>query len=150
MRSLQVKVISFAGKEITVYLHRIVETCSQCSSRLAVHPTAFSTVRDAFVKLFPTVFHVSACTEEQCGAIFLTEYELKAEPGNFVHYYERETLIAVPARPEVPEIPESVRTLSPRFVECYEQAYAAEILGLDQLIGGGLRKGLCDADSSRD
>ena len=47
-----------------------------------------------------------------------------------------------PATPKDEDVPDSVQTLSPTFVEIYNQSAAAEAFGLTEIDGIGLRKAL--------
>lgn len=77
------------------------------------------------------------CPRHSCGCIFIG-YFLKANPGNDQWVVER---VAPATFADVP-FAEAVVSTSPSFVRIYNQALRAELLGLDELCGIGLRKSL--------
>lgn len=79
------------------------------------------------------------CTSRKCRRQFTSLYRYAGLRGQTKAYmYER----SVPSEPEVPEIEEVVKTLSPDFVRVFGQAIAAESYGLSDIAGPGFRKSL--------
>ena len=78
------------------------------------------------------------CTNQSCERMFIATYRFAMRSGPPL--YEFRT--AQPVSPAEPPLPDTVRGVSPNFVETYTQALAAEAHGLTQLTGIGLRKAL--------
>jgi hypothetical protein len=80
------------------------------------------------------------CPRKGCGALFIARYRR-------VSLYEQpeptfELAELVPRTPPVIEVSDIIQEVSPVFVETYRQSLAAEVAGLTQLTGIGLRKAL--------
>lgn len=79
---------------------------------------------------------VFRCTAIECDELFVASY--KQFPGSAEFRFLRaEPKSAMPVL-----FPETVREISPAFIQIYNQAMAADGQGLDQLVGIGLRKSL--------
>lgn len=80
------------------------------------------------------------CTNAECMGLFVAIFEQRtgSGPGSSGFHYTR----SIPLTPLEPQLPDTVRALSPVFVETYSQALQADAFGLGQLTGIGLRKAL--------
>lgn len=76
------------------------------------------------------------CTFSDCERLFIARYMRGTIQDSDKFRFDE----SVPLNYKAPHIPDEVRAASPSFVEIYEQALMAESLGLDQMVGIGLRK----------
>lgn len=76
------------------------------------------------------------CTREACQNGFFGYYGQK-DATNTLHL-----LRCAPISPKKTAWDDTIKLVSPNFVEIYDQAIAAESFELDQIAGGGLRKAL--------
>jgi hypothetical protein len=79
------------------------------------------------------------CTNEECDRFFIASY-IKENDLGYGHPF-RLYNVTPKSNPEM-EYSETIKELSPSFVEIYNQAIAAESSELDQIAGIGLRKAL--------
>jgi len=79
---------------------------------------------------------VLACPRRECQELFIATYRASASGHSF------DLFSVEPSTPKHYPFPDSIAKLSAPFVEIHNQAMAAESLGLDQLVGIGLRKSL--------
>jgi hypothetical protein len=79
------------------------------------------------------------CPSAQCQRLFISQYKFHSSTNGMPNYeYQR----SVPVNPTAPNVPESVKNVSPDFVAIYTHAHAAEEAGLDLICGVGYRKSL--------
>lgn len=74
------------------------------------------------------------CSSRSCNSLFIALYQ----PGHGRYEFQS----SWPQRPEKVNLPEEIGSISPKFVEIYNQAITAESYGLDEIAGGGFRKSL--------
>ncbi len=127
-----IETTSISGKRgahnVDVYPH----TCPICHTSL--YPRFVSAV-----SLQEGEYRVQAafqCTKPDCGHLFI---------GNYKSSKQLNLLALASVAPIVAKshsFSEEIRTVSPIFVDIYNQALVAEALNLDQLTGIGLRKAL--------
>jgi hypothetical protein len=85
------------------------------------------------------VEEVSQCAAEDCGGLFISVFRISNPAATPPRYeYTR----SMPTEPPLTEVKPEVASLSPNFVDVYQQAMAAEAAELHQLTGIGLRKAL--------
>lgn len=113
----------------------VPDNCPRCHR--AVHPKHFNA---AILKERSVAQVVYRCTHQKCQELFLATYLYanRTTNGRAVYVMDHVAPIAVQAVP----FPELVSTLSPTFVEIFNQSMAAESMQLNQLVGIGLRKAL--------
>jgi hypothetical protein len=115
------------------YYDKIPDLCPICHSH--IDPKYISAVlcgkNEHEYKSLQLVFQ---CTKSSCNNIFISTYF-----GGFDSY---EYSKSEPIKPEKISFNEAIQTLSPDFINIYNQAIAAESLGLTEIIGIGLRKSL--------
>ena len=81
---------------------------------------------------------VYQCTSDSCTQLFIGTYTYSHTSG-----YPLYQLNGVePVRAKNQEFPQSIKEVSPTFIEIHNQAVAAEGAGLAQLVGIGLRKAI--------
>ena len=131
----QVTVTTAAGAQRGVRLIGYPDQCPRCHSRQV--PKLVGTVATSD-NVYRDVEEGFQCTHAQCGSLFIAIY-LFDHPDSPPAY---KFLRAIPLKPENPQLPELVTSLSPTFSETYAQALVAESLNLTQLTGIGLRKAL--------
>ncbi|MGC4088309.1 MAG: hypothetical protein QM756_10500 [Polyangiaceae bacterium] len=109
------------------------DICPICRYGCTPHvlaPTAILTQRRAIEVCF-------RCPRHDCGSLFIC-YFSQLHPGNPQWVVAR----LAPATFAAVAFAEAVASVSPSFVEIYNQALRAESLDMDQLCGIGLRKAL--------
>ncbi len=88
---------------------------------------------------------VYRCTNGSCQRVFLGIFlhipypqgpDIRTDRPHF------RLSMLTPSEPKQPLVPDLVAAVSPNFVRSYGQAFAAEVHGLEQLTGIGLRKAL--------
>lgn len=124
------------GRTAAMQYDKLPDTCPLCHQGIV--PRVVGTVLVG--KPRNGDFHlILQCSKIECQAAFIGIY--KYGSGRVSHdYYE---LYGV--RPKIPRpvsYSEPITTLSPTFVEIYNQAISAEAFELEQLVGIGLRKAL--------
>ena len=87
-------------------------------------------------KINPKLYVLHFC--HTCEKPFLSAYTAKDNNENSVFRLAQ----SVPAKYEAQAFPDSIQTLSPQFVEIYNQALSAEKYGLFEICGVGYRKAL--------
>lgn len=134
---MRLKALPLDGEAKYVEIDRIPDRCPVCHT--SVRPKECYPGRASPANA-NTVQIVYQCTKTDCEALFIGIYTYRSlGPQNVSSYQLSEVL---PSRPEIPEFPPEVASLSSSFVEIFTQAMAAESAGLDQLVGIGLRKAL--------
>lgn len=115
--------------------HYLNISCPYCGTSLAnrlIREAEWSTYSSS---LYLTRLPCAAC--ENSAFLFLIYPEPLKDPDDL-----NGRLFLYPGPSLAPKLPEEVKTLSPRFVQIYEQALNAEHLNLDELAGMGYRKAL--------
>lgn len=123
-----------AGGAENARLEQTPDTCPQCHR--SVHPKliAIASLRD--LQKAQAVFR---CTHQRCQQLFIGNYT--ASGGNASRWYWRLASVA-PVSVQHTNFPETVSSVSPIFVQIFNQTVEAESRNLDQLVGIGLRKAL--------
>ena len=86
-----------------------------------------------------TLYAVFQCTNTECGRIFISEYSLDEAQPNLNNYLFKSSY---PGTFEEETFPDEVKNVSGKFVEIYNQALQAELLGLTHIAGPGFGKAL--------
>ncbi len=84
-----------------------------------------------------TGYVLTQCINKECAKYYLTKFYYDSNSG----HYEWREIIPAPV-PKCCDFSTNINDISLRFVEIYNQAYAAEQLNLDQICGVGYRKAL--------
>lgn len=132
---LVIQAISLDGQGRNVRLLELPDICPRCHR--SVHAKVMHVAQLVERKLTQTVFR---CTHLKCQELFLGSYRVVGGEGTNELQCQLFSLTPIQARTS--SFPESVSSLSPAFVEIYDQSMAAEASGLTQLVGIGLRKAL--------
>lgn len=82
------------------------------------------------------------CTKDGCRSVFIARYRGRSATwlAGTVPPFDLESL--APKTPQQTAFGSEITTVSPAFVEIFNQAAAAESVKLDQLVGMGLRRAL--------
>lgn len=80
---------------------------------------------------------ICGCPRKDCGRIFMVEYQSTIMNDR---QYNLKTIS--PKTFPGQKFSEEIFLLSPKFVEIYNQAFIAELSGLNEICGGGYRKSL--------
>jgi hypothetical protein len=135
--TLHVETEDFNGVKLSSAYDRNPDFCPLCNyhvkpKRLKASYTNLHLGRERVQIIF-------RCTNEECDRIFIASYinESSRGYGQPFHLYD----VTPKSIPRI-EHSETIKELSPFFVEIYNQAIAAESAELDQIAGIGLRKAL--------
>jgi len=123
------------GGGSTIQVDAYPDTCPVCHT--SVQPVFLLARTLSDPPAFSTVDVVFQCTKPTCRSIIIGRYK-----GN---NYSSAPFVLASVMPETPQgsaFNAEIETISPTFVEVYNQAMAAEAMNLDQLVGMGLRKAL--------
>ena len=132
---LDVNGINLQGNSKHIRLNSVPDTCPICHH--SVHPKHIVTQDLLERSLAQAVFQ---CTREKCQEIFIATYQnINKKEGNRFLY---EFVKIAPISPNESDFPDTIKEISPSFVEIYNQALSAETHNLNQLVGIGLRKAL--------
>ena len=129
--SQQVSARDKFGNEQHFTLH-FPDECPICHRNIA--PIQISAIR-VLESLRPEIDVAFRCTNLDCDSMFIGIYKFDDEYQLFL---EKTT----PQTPVNKEFEETIITLSPSFIEIYNQAIAAEAYNLNHIVGIGLRKAL--------
>lgn len=88
---------------------------------------------------FPQAQICYRCTNKKCQRLFLGLYQFVKKVNNTSYYVH---VVAQPVTQIKREFPPAIQTLSPTFIEIYNESYAAEQLSFMQICGVGYRKSL--------
>jgi len=122
------------GEAIKARLKTVPDVCPICHRNIQpkhIISAYFSGVVQAIYR----------CTNQKCQELFIATYDKTGERiSNSMYTYKLRC--TAPKKPEKASFPDSIETISPTFIEIYNQAVAAESVSLEQLVGIGLRKAL--------
>ena len=132
---LDVTASNLQGNGKNIRLNSVPDECPICHH--SVYPKHIITQDLAERSLAQAIFR---CTRVKCQEIFIATYQNtnKTVANRFLC-----NLIGIaPILPNESSFPDTIKEISPSFVEIYNQALAAESHNLNQLVGIGLRKAL--------
>lgn len=111
-----------------------VEICPICKSKIRpVHLAAsLNTPNTA------SVFNYC----QSCHETFITQYAARQSTSNSEYYVATDVIYSEPNRFAKQAFDQKITALSPQFDKIYNQAFAAETSGLDEIAGLGYRKAL--------
>jgi hypothetical protein len=124
------------GGSSGIQVDELPDFCPVCHAN--VHPI-FLVGRSLSDAPFSTIDAAYQCTRSLCRSVFIGRYKGSGIGGTGQPYIL--TSLA-PKTPQHATFSKEIEKVSPSFVEIYNQAMAAEALGLNQLVGMGLRKAL--------
>jgi hypothetical protein len=136
-RQIMTKLFTMVGSNaqgITAQMQydRLPDTCPVCHEGIVPRVVTGLVAGQPEKGDFHIVFQ---CSKIACQTAFIGIYKYSG-PGNYRLHSVR------PKTPRPASYSEPITTLSPTFVEVYNQAMAAESFELEQLVGIGLRKAL--------
>ncbi|MFQ5793667.1 MAG: hypothetical protein ACE5JP_01285 [Candidatus Bipolaricaulia bacterium] len=112
----------------------IPNTCPLCHR--AIRPTQFF----AFLQPNERLQVTYGCTNEECQRLFIAIYRYVSDPGKGQTWYKFQEV--APVEIEKRGFSKEIESCSEDFTKIYNQAFAAEQLGLDLICGAGYRKAL--------
>lgn len=111
------------NRHATVNLNNYPDECPVCHHNIKPIPIFYSNNYHHAAALFE-------CPHERCKNYFITYYHDKFHGKSFP--YEHNACL----------IPETIVSISPYFIQLYNEAQHAKAMGLDNIFGIGLRKAL--------
>lgn len=124
------------GVNTAAYYDQVPDTCPICHCSIAPRLIGAILAGEPRSGQLHVLFQ---CTKIECQTAFVGIY--KHMPHNkTADYYHLQAVR--PKTPRAASFSEPITTLSPTFVEVYNQSVAAEAFELGQLVGIGLRKAL--------
>ncbi len=121
------------GNGASATIDRLPSECPLC--HFAIHPILHHAIADQ-AGTAAKMQVVLQCTREECQEGFFAYYDRKDE-NNVLHLSR-----CAPISPQKTAWDDTIKSISPNFVEIYDQATAAESYKLDQIAGVGLRKAI--------
>jgi hypothetical protein len=114
------------------------DTCPICHYSIFPKPVTGAFTEGLFGGRLQIVFR---CTKHDCENLFIGTYrQHQISASERSRFYSLDRL--EPIRAKEATLSAEIKGVSPAFVEIYNQAIAAEALGLEQITGIGLRKAL--------
>lgn len=111
------------------------DSCPLCHASVDPRPHLAILTRPMASRRLQMLFQ---CTRATCDSFFIAYYEVTPGAPDSVFTFAR----SAPVNAKIVTFSEEVASLSPLFVEIYNQALAAEAANLQHLTGIGLRKAL--------
>lgn len=129
---IEIKTVTLEGQARPYRVDRYPDACPLCHTSL--HPKLLAAVADGFdvVSWLQLAFQ---CTKHTCKSVFVAKYHPVGQ-GTFG------LVSTAPTTAKKQEFSDEIESVSPTFVEIFNQCLAAEAAQLHQLSGIGLRKGL--------
>lgn len=128
--NLQVTAKTLQGAEHRITLAGIPDTCPRC--HLGVHP---NNVANHFLEERTIIQAVFRCTSQKCQELFIGTYIIRS-----AGVYTLTNITPKSFKPRT--FSDTIMSVSPSFVEIFNQAISAEATGLSEIVGIGLRKSL--------
>jgi len=116
----------------------MVENPSICP--LCHHHIIPSKITEGHLNAKQTLQAVFKCTNERCKELFITNYRTRTESAGVFPVFVLNDM--QPSIIEDRKFSDEITSLSPSFVEIYNQAKTADEIGLDEICGPGYRKSL--------
>lgn len=114
-----------------IRLNSVPDTCPLCHH--GVHPKHIATQDLVERSMAQAIFR---CTREKCQELFIATYRnTNRNAGGHIVF---DIVGIAPISPYASDFSETIKEISPTFVEIYDQALAAESHNLSQLVGIGL------------
>lgn len=125
------------GTDVNVLLKNIPDVCPRCHR--SIHPKHIinTIVMDGKSNSVQAIF---MCTSQQCQEVFIGNYRSFAFGGANQLTFNLVSVAPISFKPH--QFPETIKEVSPTFIEIYNQALSAESYGLTEIVGIGLRKAL--------
>ncbi len=130
---MTIQASSYEGQGGSLQVDMFPDNCPLCHT--SVQPKFISAIASGFnpTERLQIAFQ---CTKLQCRQMFIGSYT--RSQGTSMLYLR----YIAPVSPKKIQFSEAITSVSPTFIEIYNQAVAAEDMGLNQLTGIGLRKAL--------
>ena len=132
---LDIRAYNLAGGQEQIRLTSVPDECPRCHQ--GIHPKFVIGAVLTGLSLCQAIYR---CTRQNCQELFVVTYidRYKHSAGGQEYYLIR----IAPVAPYQAPFSQTIKDLSPTFVQIYIQAMSAESYELDQLVGVGLRKAL--------
>lgn len=127
----QISAIRFDGGSHNFLYDKQPNECPFC------HNSITARVHQAFQKE-ETLEIIFRCPDSNCGRVFSALYEKRLVSNNWVYSYKSTSIGTFVEK----NFSDDITTLSPNFVDIYNQAAKAESLNLNHIAGIGFRKAL--------
>lgn len=133
----EIRALNFHDKTEDVTIDRFPDYCPYCHRFLKpILLGSYLNSDDSYIRFLQLTFR---CTNNDCRRVFIANY-------TYHSYYDKHNVNTLreilPYIPNEPEIPDSVKDISPAFCRIYIQAKAADEQGLSEICGMGYRKAL--------
>lgn len=129
------------GESQNLYYQDVPDECPVCHT--SVSPRLRIAVFSGLPNTPESSLQISfQCTKQSCQHLFIGTYQHRYDTGNTTTHNYYVLVGTAPTTPEEAAFSALVEEISPVFVNIYNQALAAEAMGLDQVSGMGLRKAL--------
>jgi hypothetical protein len=126
---------SLEGGASKIRLTSVPDVCPQCQR--SIHPKPIFCALLAERSLSQMIYR---CPHQGCQELFIASYRYTSRSGSGGPEYG--LIHVAPIAPHKGSFSETIKDLSPTFVEIYDQAISAESNNLNQLVGIGLRKAI--------
>jgi hypothetical protein len=126
------------GNTVGVNYEGVPDTCPICHHGIEPRDVAPKVAAIGEANAISSLQFVMRCPRTSCGSYFIAVYEQTRLPSKTIYYYTR----SFPKTFKPVGFDDAIKTLSPAFVDIYNQAIQAEALGLKEITGVGLRKAL--------
>lgn len=137
LQQKQISASSLDGTSPSIVYFGIPDECPRCHR--GTNPREVSAVLIGIQGHLDSRLRIMfQCTWRDCSEPFLGYYNIHDRPEGKYHYLDA----VAPISPSKATFPETVSSVSPEFVEIYNQAIEGENTGLNQICGIGLRKAL--------
>lgn len=113
-----------------------IHECPICHSKIVPIKLSGYLKEDNFPD--QVLYLMSTCPDSNCGGVFLIEYELRPVSMRKEAYYKK----TYPNEYQKMEFDKIICSISPNFIEIYNQALQAESLELNEISGVAYRKAL--------
>jgi hypothetical protein len=134
-RRISVKNLQWNDRDVII--EGIPDFCPLCHKGVRPEYIAGSVMEEIGGGLVQAVFR---CPIESCQELFIGTYTLALIKERHPSTYKLHHVAPINAEEEL--FSETIKGISPSFVEIYNQAIAAEAQNLSQIVGIGLRKAL--------
>jgi hypothetical protein len=117
------------GKKIFLQNVEAIDECPICHKKI-IPKTCFCKKNN-----FQNYDIIYCCTNLKCNKFFIANYIALKADYLCINYLE-------PKYPNITYFSDEISSISPKFIEIYNQSLAAETYNLSSIVGIGLRKGL--------
>lgn len=137
----EITAIDKLGKSVKVNIDKYTDYCPLCHAN--IQPMHLGAYLNGDGNTSHCLQIVYRCPNNECGRVFFAFYEGIRQAGSgFIEHRWYFLKSVRPGNPKPLPVPESIQNLSPAFCRIYQEANAAESLGLSEVCGVGYRKAL--------